>query len=206
LDGANHVYFSNRSAAYLKKGDAHNALEDANACIGLNPDFTKGYSRKGAALHALKRYNDSISAYEEGLKKFPDDAALKKGLEDVKRDKDGPPPGAGGGLPGGLFSPQMMARLAMDPRTRPMLNDPDLMAKVQMIQKNPNLLPTMINDPKLMHLLSVFAGGAMDEDDEDAPAPAPKPAPKKEEKFTKTRNLLRLLNAMMPPLNWTQRT
>ena len=54
LDGANHVYFSNRSAAYLKKGDAHNALEDAVSCLGLNPEFAKGYSRKGAALHSLK--------------------------------------------------------------------------------------------------------------------------------------------------------
>lgn len=180
LDGANHVYFSNRSAAYLKKGDAHNALEDANSCIGLNPGFSKGYSRKGAALHSLKRYNDSIAAYEEGLAKFPEDAALKKGLEDVKREKDAPPGGAGGGLPGGLFSPQMMAQLAMDPRTRPMLSDPDLMAKIQMVQQNPNLLPTMLNDPKMMALISALTGGAMDEDDE--PAPAPAPAPKKEEK------------------------
>merc|ERR1712226_480905 len=54
-DGSNHVYFSNRSAAYLKQGNSNNALEDAKSCIGLNPDFAKGYSRKGAALHALKR-------------------------------------------------------------------------------------------------------------------------------------------------------
>ena len=56
-----------------------------------------------AALHALKRYNDAIAAYEDGITKFPDNAALKKGLEQVKRDKDGPPrgPGARGG--GGGF-------------------------------------------------------------------------------------------------------
>ena len=111
-DGSNHVYYSNRSAAYLKKGDANNALEDANSCIALNPQFAKGYSRKGAALHSLKRYNDSISAYNEGLAKFPADAGLKKGLEDVTREKENPM-GMGGGAPdptaGGLFGPQMMA-------------------------------------------------------------------------------------------------
>jgi len=186
LDGANHVYFSNRSAAYLKKGDAHNALEDANACIGLNPAFTKGYSRKGAALHTLKRFNDSIAAYQEGLGKFPDDAALKKGLDDVKRDKDAPPGGypSAGGLPGGLFSPQMLAQMAMDPRTRPMLNDPDVMSKIQLVQQNPNLLPTMLSDPKMMALLSALTGGAMDDDDDSAPASAPNSssaAAKKEE-------------------------
>ena len=49
-----------------------------------------------AALHSLKRYNDAIAAYEEGLAKFPNDEALKKGIEEVKRDKDGPPRGMGG--------------------------------------------------------------------------------------------------------------
>jgi stress-induced-phosphoprotein 1 len=80
-DGSNHVYYSNRSAAYLSKGDANNALEDADACIGLNPDFAKGYSRKGAALHSLKRYNDSIQVYESALEKFPNDKGLLNGLE-----------------------------------------------------------------------------------------------------------------------------
>ena len=73
-------------------GDAQNALNDANACIGLNPEFTKGYSRKGSALHALKRFNDSIAAYEEGLSKFPDDNGLKSGLEAAKMAKEGPAP------------------------------------------------------------------------------------------------------------------
>ena len=49
-DGTNHVYYSNRSAAYLKKGDGNNALEDANSTIAINPDFSKGYSRKGGEL------------------------------------------------------------------------------------------------------------------------------------------------------------
>ena len=192
MDGANHVFYSNRSAAYLKKGDASNALEDATACIGLNPEFTKGYSRKGAALHALKRYNDSIAAYEEGLAKFPADAALKKGLEDVKREQENPygtpsSGGMGGGLPNGLFGPQMMAQMALNPATRPLLNDADLMAKVKLLQSNPNLLPTMLNDPKIMQLLSAMMGpesgmGGDDDEDGSAPSPAaPAPAPKKEQ-------------------------
>jgi stress-induced-phosphoprotein 1 len=198
LDGANHVYFSNRSAAYLQKGDAPNALEDAVACIGLNPEFSKGYSRKGAALHALKRYNDSIAAYEEGLKKFPADAGLNKGLEDVKREKENPygiPPSRAsrgapdGGVPmGGLFGPEMMAQMALNPRTRPMLNDPQLMTKIKIMQSNPQMLTSYLNDPQIMELLMALSGQSMDEDndddDDDVPrASAPKPAaPKTEEK------------------------
>ena len=77
------MYYSNRSAAYLKHGDANNALSDTEACIALNPGFSKGYSRKGAALHGLQRYNDSVAAYEDGLAKFPNDQGLATGLEEV---------------------------------------------------------------------------------------------------------------------------
>lgn len=181
LDGANHVYFSNRSAAYLSQGDAQNALEDATACLGLKPDFSKGYSRKGAALHSLKRYNDSISAFEAGLSQFPGDPSLVKGLADVKREKEDPfgtaaSSTAAGGPGGGLFGPQMMAQLALDPRVRPLLSDPDVMAKIKMIQQNPNMLPAMIQDPKMMQLLGVMMGS--EGDDNKIPASTPKAAPK----------------------------
>lgn len=177
-DGSNHVYYSNRSAAYLKKGDAHNALEDAQACIALNPAFAKGYSRKGAALHSLKRLNDAISAYEEGLAKFPTDAGLKKGLEEVQRDKNGGGPPGGVAL-GGLFGPEMMAQMAMDPRMRKYLNDDDVMKKIQLVQKNPNMLPAIMQDPKMMELLGMMMGQDPGDDDESSPAPAPARAPAK---------------------------
>uniref|UniRef100_A0A7S4EFH0 Hsp70-Hsp90 organising protein n=2 Tax=Pseudo-nitzschia australis TaxID=44445 RepID=A0A7S4EFH0_9STRA len=187
LDGTNHVYFSNRSAAYLSKGDGNNALEDANSCIALNPQFTKGYSRKGAALHALKRYNDSIAAYNEGLEKFPNDAGLKKGFEDVTREKDGPPAGMGmgGGPPGGgLFSPTMLAQMTMDPRFKQYLDDPAIMAKIKTIQQNPSLLPTIMSDPKMMEMLGLLMGqspgGGEESSASSAPAPAPAPTKKEE--------------------------
>lgn len=171
-DGSNHVYFSNRSAAYLKKGEGNNALEDANSCIALNPQFTKGYSRKGAALHALKRYNDSIAAYKEGLEKFPTDVGLKKGLDDVTREKDQPPPGMGGARPGGgLFSPTMLAQMAMDPRFKQYLEDPSIMTKIKMVQQNPKLMPTILSDPKMMEMLGLLMGESMGAV-EQPPAPA----------------------------------
>lgn len=181
LDGSNHVYYSNRSAAFLKKGEGNNALEDANSCIALNPRFPKGYSRKGAALHALKRYNDSIAAYNEGLEKFPTDAGLKKGLDDVTREKDQPPLGTGGVPPGGgLFSSTMLAQMAMDPRFKKYLEDSSVMAKIKMVQQNPNLMPTILSDPKMMEMLGLLMGespgGA-----EQSPAPSPTPAKKEEQ-------------------------
>jgi stress-induced-phosphoprotein 1 len=169
LDGANHVYYSNRSAAYLSQGDAQNALEDANSCLGLKPDFAKGFSRKGAALHSLKRYNDSIAAYEAGLEKFPGDPGLTKGLGDVNREKEDPfgtaSTSRSGGGAGGLFGPQMMAQMALNPRLRPYLSDPDVMGKIKMVQQNPNMLPSILQDPKMMELLGLMMGKEFDNEE-----------------------------------------
>lgn len=194
LDGANHVYYSNRSAAYLSKGDALNALEDAESCLGLNPQFTKAYSRKGAALHALKRYNDSIATYEEGLLKFPSDKGLQNGLESVKKEKDGPTFGMGGspgmGMPpgmGNLFGPDMMARIAMDPKLRGYMSDPDFMAKIQLLQKDPNQLSSMMGDQKIMDVfMSMLGANGMsmktaDDFENELTQKDPPAAPKKEE-------------------------
>ena len=50
----------------------------------LKSDWPKGYSRLGAAYDGLVKYEDSIKAYEEGLKLDPNNEALKSGLSDVK--------------------------------------------------------------------------------------------------------------------------
>ena len=46
----------------------------------------KGYSRKGAALHALKQYDESIEAYEKGLEKFPGDESLSRSLGTIMKE------------------------------------------------------------------------------------------------------------------------
>jgi stress-induced-phosphoprotein 1 len=53
LDPQNHVLYSNRSACFASLKEFDKALEDANVCVGLSPQWSKGYGRKGAALHGL---------------------------------------------------------------------------------------------------------------------------------------------------------
>lgn len=171
----------------MKKGDAANALSDAESCLGLNPEFPKAYSRKGAALHGLKRLNDAIKAYEEGLAKFPNDAGLKAGLDSAKQAKD-PPPFTGGGNPmAGMFGPDLMAKIAMDPKCRGYLNDAEFMKKLQTLQRDPNSLSTMLNDPRMMDVFQLMLTGSgmrMERNfgDESDEPPSPPPPPKKEEK------------------------
>ncbi|GAB9472407.1 Transmembrane protein [Globisporangium polare] len=85
-----HVYHSNRSAAHLKQGDSASALTDAEQCISLKRDWTKGYSRKGAALYSLGRYADAYRAYKDGLALEASNAALLDGLRSVERKMAAP--------------------------------------------------------------------------------------------------------------------
>jgi stress-induced-phosphoprotein 1 len=66
LDATNHVFYSNRSAAYLSNDNGEAALADAELCIQTKGDWAKGFNRKGAALHHLGRLEDAIAAFEEG--------------------------------------------------------------------------------------------------------------------------------------------
>jgi len=84
-DASNHVFFSNRSAAYASLKRYTEALADAEQCIKLKPEFAKGFGRKGAALHGMGREQAAIAAYDDGLKVDADSAALNKGREDAVR-------------------------------------------------------------------------------------------------------------------------
>jgi len=189
IDGANHVYYSNRSAAYLASGNASLALEDAESCINLSPqNFIKGYSRKGAALHVLKRYNDAIAAYESGLEKYPNDAGLEKGLSEAKRDqtRSANPSAAAGAGPGAglnnLFGPNLMGKIALHPKLRGYLGDPTYVEKVQKLSRG-EMAEDLLSDPRVMETLQCMLGipdtASADnaEESKAAPAPTPTPAP-----------------------------
>lgn len=66
LDPSNHVLYSNRSAAYLKAGRFQDALADADKTVEINSTWAKGYSRKGAALFALEKYDEAFTCYNKG--------------------------------------------------------------------------------------------------------------------------------------------
>lgn len=84
-EGSLHVYYSNRSASYLKLGNAQNALLDAEKCVSLQRGWVRGYSRKGAALFQLGRFPDAYRAYKDGLAIDPSNKALVDGLHLVEQ-------------------------------------------------------------------------------------------------------------------------
>lgn len=51
IDSNNHVLYSNRSGAYASLKNFELALQDATKCTEIKPDWSKGWSRRGAAFH-----------------------------------------------------------------------------------------------------------------------------------------------------------
>lgn len=54
--------------------------------------------------------------------------------------------------------PQMLQKLANNPKTAPMLADKDFMAKLQQLQKNPNDVGMAMQDPRFLQVMSVLLG------------------------------------------------
>ncbi|CAO1616829.1 unnamed protein product [Parajaminaea phylloscopi] len=154
---APHVLYSNRSACHAGLKDYTKALEDAEKTIELNPSFAKGYGRKGGALHGARRYDESIEAFEQGLKIAPADAGLKKGLEEVQRAKDSED---GPGAPmGKMFQdPDLFAKLAKNPKTASLLADQSFVQKLQHLQKNPADAMGAFQDPRMIQVMGVLMG------------------------------------------------
>ena len=67
-DPCSHTVFSNRSLAYSKLQQFESALQDANKCIELVPNFARGYLRKSVALTGLGENSKALAAAEQGYK------------------------------------------------------------------------------------------------------------------------------------------
>jgi stress-induced-phosphoprotein 1 len=135
-------------------------LDAVIKCIKLNQSWSKGYARKGAALHGAKRFDEAIEAYEAGLT-LEDSPALRKGLQEVKDAKGKSPsptrmktvvdvllnPERDVSEPLGLgkmfADPNLIGKLATNPRTQKHLADPAFMQKVDHPLTS---RPTQLND------------------------------------------------------------
>jgi len=139
-------------------------------------------------------------AFQEALKLDPNNAQAKSGLDAVKRAMEAETGGAGGADPmgglGGMFKdPNMITKLASNPKTAPFLADKEFMAKLQRMGDNPAALGAEMQDPRFMQVLSVLLGidmqfgappegaqqaSASQEHEEDVPMPdAPQPKQEK---------------------------
>lgn len=65
------IFYSNRAAAKLKKGDKESALEDCNEALVQNPTYLKALVRRAQLFEDLDKPHESMRDYEEVLKVDP---------------------------------------------------------------------------------------------------------------------------------------
>lgn len=198
IEPDNHVFYSNRSAAYAGLKDFDNALKDGEKTVEINPKWPKGYSRKGAALHFLGRLDDALDVYGEGLKLDPNNQMLMKGVAEVKKAKEAPPqggPGDIGAMFAQFFQGDIWTKLRMNPNTKPLLDKPEFVQKMTALQQNPAMLSSMLQDKDVLAAVGAltnigmfsgddFPGAAGAQAQEPEPTeskPEPVPEPKKPE-------------------------
>lgn len=154
IDPGNHVLYSNRSAANASLFNYENALADATKVTELKPDWPKGWSRVGAAYYGLRKWDEAIEAYEKGVKLDPSNEQLLQGLENSKKSKS-----AQAQPESGLFSqPEVLSRLATDPRTKSLLTQPDFMSMLSKINEDPGSMQQYMADERLLLALEVGLG------------------------------------------------
>jgi stress-induced-phosphoprotein 1 len=137
-------------------------------CISLNSTFSKGYVRKGAALHGLRQYPEAVMAYESGLQIEPNSDILKKGLAEVEKamktdeESDSPfAPGGDMGL-GKMFSdPGLMRKLENNAKTKEFMKDQAFVQKLRLLQASGGKgvdVQSMFADPRFLSVLGVAMG------------------------------------------------
>ncbi|KAJ4397353.1 Hsp90 cochaperone [Gnomoniopsis smithogilvyi] len=201
LTPENHILYSNRSAAYASKKDYANALKDAEKTTEIKPDWPKGWSRKGAALHGTRDLPGALEAYKKSSELDPNNAAVKKDIANIEKAMASPDPMSdpSAGL-GQMFSdPNLIAKLAGNPKTASLLSDASFMQKIQQIQRDPKSLDfgQMMGDQRFLQVLGVLMGVDMqmgmpgengptgsgtkqaEEAEEEMPDVAPTPEPAK---------------------------
>nr|BAN66008.1 tetratricopeptide repeat domain containing protein [Babesia bovis] len=175
------ILYSNRSGAYASLQRFQEALDDANQCVSLKPDWPKGYSRKGLALYKLGRLQEARTAYQEGLKIDPANEPLMSGLREVESASD----------PEFMYLSAAMSQLvATNPKLQQyQQQDPsyvmNLCRMISGLKTNPQSLQHVMMDPNpairegIMAYIQMASG--MPQPEETPEPPQPKQPEKKEE-------------------------
>lgn len=84
----NERLLSNRSAAYCKISKYQLALDDVNLAMEIEPSWPKLHYRRGQALRGLRRWDEAVSAFEEGRELDPQNPDWDKEVNRTRAAKE----------------------------------------------------------------------------------------------------------------------
>ena len=85
INETDHIYYSNRSAAYYNLDEFEKANEDAKIALKLNPEFLKAHYRNAACLYELDNLIEAKEVIEKS-KKYGDYSEMDKLLIKIEKE------------------------------------------------------------------------------------------------------------------------
>ena len=150
-----HVPYSNRAACYQKLMEWQLALKDADTCVGMDPSFIKGWTRKAGIHYFLKEYHKAMDAYNAVLKLEPENEEAKNGLELVVAKINE-------SSQSGEVDKERQARAMADPEIQQILGDPQMRSILNEMQSDPKKAQAAMNDPSISaKLQKLIAAGVL---------------------------------------------
>lgn len=133
--------YSNRALCYQKLLEFQLAANDADKCVALDPEFIKGWIRKGHALMALKDTMRAMQAFQKALDLDPQNTDAQAGLKKCVESDD----------------PEERRKRAMqNPEVQKILGDPAMQIIMQQMQRNPEALRDHLQNPDIAAKLQVL--------------------------------------------------
>ncbi|KAJ8626724.1 hypothetical protein MRB53_020031 [Persea americana] len=81
----NAVYWANRALAHTKLEEYGSAIQDATKAIEIDPKYSKGYYRRGAAYLAMGKLKEALKDFQQVKKISPNDPDAAKKLKECEK-------------------------------------------------------------------------------------------------------------------------
>ncbi|PKA53808.1 Serine/threonine-protein phosphatase 5 [Apostasia shenzhenica] len=85
LNGHNAVYWANRAFAHIKLEEYGSAVQDATKAIEIDPNYSKGYYRRGAAYLAMGKFKEALKDFQQVKKNCPNDPDATRKLRECEK-------------------------------------------------------------------------------------------------------------------------
>ncbi|KAF9589155.1 hypothetical protein IFM89_019471, partial [Coptis chinensis] len=85
LNSENAVYWANRAFAHTKLEEYGSAIQDATRAIEVDPKYSKGYYRRGAAYLAMGKFKDALKDFQQVKRICPNDPDAAKKLKECEK-------------------------------------------------------------------------------------------------------------------------
>ncbi|KAL6865201.1 hypothetical protein ACP4OV_016352 [Aristida adscensionis] len=85
LNSSNAVYWANRAFAHTKLEEYGSAVQDATKAIEIDPRYSKGYYRRGAAYLAMGKFKEALKDFQQVKRISPNDPDATRKLKECEK-------------------------------------------------------------------------------------------------------------------------